>query len=109
MKAVRIGNPVTRKRIKILTTMLIDSSKQNATTSEVTQANPSAPQSAAGTDALPGCEGHGGAQIMKENAKRYAEIYRQCTDDPVKFWGDAAKSIDWIKPAERVFNPEEGI
>jgi len=40
---------------------------------------------------------------------RYHEVHAQSLNDPEGFWGDAAKAIDWIAPAERVFDPSQGL
>ncbi len=40
---------------------------------------------------------------------RYHEIYQSWRDDPIGFWGEAAKEIDWAKPWDSVFNPDGGI
>lgn len=39
---------------------------------------------------------------------RYADTYAAWKADPVAFWEDAAKGIDWITPPEQVFNPDAG-
>jgi propionyl-CoA synthetase len=39
---------------------------------------------------------------------RYNEVYAAWQADPVAFWAEAAKEIDWIKPADQVFNPDSG-
>ena len=39
---------------------------------------------------------------------RYAEVYDAWRRDPEAFWRDAATAIDWIRPPERVFDPEAG-
>ena len=33
---------------------------------------------------------------------------RDWTSDPVRFWEEAAREIDWIKPADKVFDPQAG-
>lgn len=38
----------------------------------------------------------------------YYDVYENWKNDPEGFWGDAGKSIDWIKPADQVFNSELG-
>ncbi len=38
----------------------------------------------------------------------YHEAYAHWQSDPEGFWGDAAKAIDWMRPADRVFNPDLG-
>jgi len=40
---------------------------------------------------------------------RYHEVYQSWREDPIGFWGDAAKEIDWAKPWDSVFNPDAGI
>ncbi|MEP9351790.1 propionyl-CoA synthetase [Xanthobacter sp. KR7-225] len=40
---------------------------------------------------------------------RYAETYARWRADPAAFWGEAAGDIDWIKPADQVFDPDAGI
>ena len=39
----------------------------------------------------------------------YAEAYAAWQADPEGFWAEAAKEIDWIKPAEKVFDPNMGV
>ncbi|MEE4189449.1 MAG: acetate--CoA ligase [Roseobacter sp.] len=36
------------------------------------------------------------------NADRYAQMYAQSIDDPVAFWGEQGKRLDWIKPYTQV-------
>ncbi len=40
---------------------------------------------------------------------RYREVYDAWLKDPLAFWAEAAKDIDWIKPADRVFDPAAGV
>jgi propionyl-CoA synthetase len=40
---------------------------------------------------------------------RYDEVYARSMADPEGFWGDAAREIDWIEPAERIFDPGMGL
>ncbi|QUS41794.1 propionyl-CoA synthetase [Tardiphaga alba] len=40
---------------------------------------------------------------------RYHEVHAQSLSDPEAFWGEAAKAIDWIVPAEKVFDPTLGL
>jgi propionyl-CoA synthetase len=40
---------------------------------------------------------------------RYAETYGRWKKDPLGFWGEAAKGIDWDKPATAVFDPTLGV
>lgn len=39
---------------------------------------------------------------------RYPEIYSQWKADPVGFWQEAAREIDWFHPADTVFDPTAG-
>ncbi len=39
---------------------------------------------------------------------RYHDVYARWKADPEAFWADAANAIDWIEPAKKVFNPDEG-
>ena len=39
---------------------------------------------------------------------RYAEVYANWKRCPTDFWGRAAKEIDWVKPADKVFDPHMG-
>ncbi len=36
------------------------------------------------------------------DARRYAEMYRHSVDDPVSFWGEHGKRVDWMQPYSRV-------
>ncbi|MEL7544295.1 MAG: propionyl-CoA synthetase [Pseudomonadota bacterium] len=38
----------------------------------------------------------------------YHEIYAGWQTDPEAFWGDAAREIDWVHPAEKIFDPYAG-
>ncbi|WP_398469931.1 propionyl-CoA synthetase [Tardiphaga sp.] len=40
---------------------------------------------------------------------RYHEVHAQSLNDPESFWGEAAKAIDWIEPAKKVFDPSQGL
>ncbi|SEK11004.1 Acetyl-coenzyme A synthetase [Marinovum algicola] len=40
---------------------------------------------------------------------RYVEIYAEWQADPVRFWEEAARGIDWFSPATAVFNAEAGV
>ena len=41
-------------------------------------------------------------------ASEYHEIYESWQKNPEGFWAGAAKEIDWIKPAEKVFDADAG-
>ena len=40
---------------------------------------------------------------------RYHEVHARSLADPEGFWGEAAREIDWIEPAKKVFDPSMGI
>src|SRR5579862_5268472 len=40
---------------------------------------------------------------------RYHEVHARSLRDPEGFWGDAAREIDWIKPADKIFDPGQGL
>src|SRR6478735_2613586 len=40
---------------------------------------------------------------------RYAEVYARSLADPEGFWGEAAREIDWIEPAKKIFDPGLGL
>jgi propionyl-CoA synthetase len=42
-------------------------------------------------------------------AGRYAEVYQRACHDPQGFWADAATAVDWLRPAEKVFDPQAGV
>jgi propionyl-CoA synthetase len=47
--------------------------------------------------------------MTNRNASRYHEVHAQSLADPEGFWGEAAKAIDWIAPAKKVFDPSVGL
>src|SRR5262245_36014494 len=46
---------------------------------------------------------------MDARTDRYADVYARWKRDPLGFWGEAAAEIDWIEPANTVFDPRAGI
>ncbi|MCI4677876.1 propionyl-CoA synthetase [Rhodoblastus acidophilus] len=42
-------------------------------------------------------------------ASRYQEVYQSWIKDPSAFWAEAAKAIDWIKPPQKIFDPDMGV
>jgi propionyl-CoA synthetase len=42
-------------------------------------------------------------------ASQYQDVYRSWKDNPLAFWGEAAKQVDWIKPPQTIFDPEAGV
>jgi propionyl-CoA synthetase len=52
------------------------------------------------------------AMNIQENIKaksRYREVHARSLADPEGFWGEAAREIDWIEPAKKVFDPAIGL
>ncbi|CCE01598.1 propionyl-CoA synthetase [Bradyrhizobium sp. STM 3809] len=41
-------------------------------------------------------------------ASRYHEVHARSLQDPEGFWAEAARAIDWIEPAKKVFDPTTG-
>ena len=39
---------------------------------------------------------------------RYHEVHARSLADPEGFWAEAAREIDWIEPAKKVFDPSSG-
>ncbi|MGF9757167.1 propionyl-CoA synthetase [Microvirga sp. 0TCS3.31] len=46
---------------------------------------------------------------MSSTQSRYHEVYAGWKADPEGFWAQAAKEIDWIKPADKVFDAALGV
>ncbi|MBV8792288.1 MAG: AMP-binding protein, partial [Pseudolabrys sp.] len=46
---------------------------------------------------------------MDARTSRYREIYAHWQRDPEGFWGEAARAIDWITPAAKVFDASLGL
>ncbi|MBV9588428.1 MAG: propionyl-CoA synthetase, partial [Hyphomicrobiales bacterium] len=40
---------------------------------------------------------------------RYPELYARWKNDPVGFWGEAARAIDWFEPPATVFDARAGV
>ncbi len=47
--------------------------------------------------------------MMSHDASRYAEVHARSLRDPEGFWAEAARDIDWIEPAKKVFDPSQGL
>src|SRR5579871_4353982 len=39
---------------------------------------------------------------------RYPDVYARAQRDPIGFWAEQAKDIDWIEPAKKIFDPSQG-
>ncbi|WP_407521149.1 propionyl-CoA synthetase [Methylobacterium oryzisoli] len=46
---------------------------------------------------------------MDAGTSRYPEVYAAWQADPAAFWAEAARAIEWAKPADRVFDPQAGV
>src|ERR687893_1985063 len=46
---------------------------------------------------------------MGADGSRYREVYAAWKADPQAFWAEAARDIDWIRPADKIFDPEAGV
>ena len=43
-----------------------------------------------------------------QNKSRYHEVHARSLSDPEGFWAEAAREIDWIEPAKKIFDPAMG-
>src|SRR5215207_1000727 len=46
---------------------------------------------------------------MGAEGSRYREVYAAWKADPQAFWAEAARDIDWMRPADKVFDPDAGV
>ncbi|MGP9812487.1 propionyl-CoA synthetase [Rhodopseudomonas sp. NSM] len=44
-----------------------------------------------------------------QDKSRYREVHARSLADPEGFWAEAAREIDWIEPATKVFDPSLGL
>src|SRR6478752_6180024 len=44
-----------------------------------------------------------------QDNSRYHQVYARSIRDPEGFWGEAARDIDWIEPAKKVFDRSLGL
>ena len=44
-----------------------------------------------------------------QGQSRYHEVHARSLRDPDGFWAEAAREIDWIEPAKKIFDPQSGI
>src|ERR1700675_3364254 len=47
------------------------------------------------------------AMNIQDNS-RYHQVHARSLADPEGFWGEAARDIDWIEPAKKIFDPATG-
>src|ERR1700752_4641815 len=51
-----------------------------------------------------------GSEAMNIREKsRYHEVHARSLADPEGFWAEAAREIDWIEPAKKIFDPSLGV
>src|SRR6202140_1121938 len=43
-----------------------------------------------------------------QDNSHYHQVYARSLRDPEGFWGEAARDIDWIEPAKKIFEPGSG-
>src|ERR1700716_1493362 len=48
------------------------------------------------------------AMNIQDNS-RYHQVHARSLADPEGFWGEAAREIDWIEPAKKIFDPGMGL
>src|SRR5258707_1775604 len=46
---------------------------------------------------------------MNVQKSRYNQVHARSLADPEGFWAEAAREIDWIEPAKKVFDPGIGL
>jgi propionyl-CoA synthetase len=51
--------------------------------------------------------GYDAMNIRSNN--RYYDLYARSFADPESFWAEAAREIDWIEPAKKIFDPAMGL
>src|ERR1700737_604695 len=44
-----------------------------------------------------------------QDNSRYHQVHARSLADPEGFWGEAAREIDWIEPAKKIFDPGMGL
>ena len=44
-----------------------------------------------------------------QDNSRYHEVYARALHDPEGFWEEAAREIDWMSPAKKIFDPAQGL
>src|SRR5213595_2080980 len=51
-----------------------------------------------------------GARSMNiQDNSRYHQVHARSLRDPEGFWAEAAREIDWIEPAKKIFDPSMGL
>ena len=47
--------------------------------------------------------------MTMHDKSQYPDLYARSMRDPEGFWADAARDIDWIEPAKKVFDASQGL
>lgn len=47
--------------------------------------------------------------MTRSETSRYHEVHARSLKDPEGFWAEAAREIDWIEPAKKIFDPSMGL
>ncbi|MGQ3672927.1 propionyl-CoA synthetase [Xanthobacter sp. TB0136] len=47
--------------------------------------------------------------MEQTSTSRYWQTYANWRENPTAFWGEAARKVDWIKPATAVFDADAGV
>src|SRR5674476_1128219 len=47
--------------------------------------------------------------MNSQDNSRYYQAHARSLADPQGFWGEAAREIDWIEPAKKIFDPNMGL
>src|ERR1700709_1922447 len=55
------------------------------------------------------CYVSAGNDARNNDNSRYREVHARSLADPEGFWAEAAREIDWIEPAKKVFDPAMGL
>ena len=46
--------------------------------------------------------------MTSSETSKYHQVYAAWKNDPVAFWAEAAKDIDWFEPPTKIFDPDQG-
>ena len=58
---------------------------------------------------MTGRVGSGSDAMNIQSNSRYYEVHARSLADPDGFWAEAAREIDWIEPAKKIFDPASGL
>src|SRR3981189_2806870 len=49
-----------------------------------------------------------GGDMKNQDKSRYHQVHARSLAAPEGFWAEAARDIDWIEPAKKIFDPNLG-